>query len=301
MSPKVFIFWDNSNIFISAKNLADDRDGWGSRELVRVDFQNMFNLARGGREVASGIAVGSIPPELKTVWENLQLTGMRLELYERGQASGKEQGQDACLQVHMLRALADEKEPQVTVLLTGDGKGYDDGVGFHADLKRMADRGWGIEVVAWDLSCKGALKEWAKSAGVFIPLESYYESVTFIQGGRQARPLNLTHRSRASVKGAAMSPEAEQLISEAEKRAEKAEARLREIVEQRTKENEQLRQEAEKRAEKAEARMRTIEDQKAKEDERLRQMVASQRNLQDSSFVRKRLKQARRRARGKGR
>ena len=43
--------------------------------------------------------------------------------------SGKEQGLDQCLQVHMLRAIHDCPTPQVAVLMTGDGAGYDDGVG----------------------------------------------------------------------------------------------------------------------------------------------------------------------------
>ena len=37
----------------------------------------------------------------------------------------------------MLRAVSDHRDPQIAVLMTGDGAGYDDGVGFHADMAQM--------------------------------------------------------------------------------------------------------------------------------------------------------------------
>jgi hypothetical protein len=43
----------------------------------------------------------------------------------------------------MLRALADASDPQIAVLLTGDGQGFEEGAGFHADLERMYQKGWG--------------------------------------------------------------------------------------------------------------------------------------------------------------
>ena len=85
------------------------------------------------------------------------------------------------------------------MLLTGDGVGYDDGVGFHADLERMAKGGWGVEVLSWDVCCKKTLKEWATTAGVFIPLENYYDQITFIEGGRNVESLKLTSRPKAAI------------------------------------------------------------------------------------------------------
>jgi hypothetical protein len=91
----------------------------------------------------------------------------------------------------------------VAVLLTGDGAGYDDGVGYHADLERLERAGWGIEVISWDNACAGKLKEWAGSVGVYVKLEDYYDSVTFIEGGRTARPLSLMSRGRATSRTSA--------------------------------------------------------------------------------------------------
>jgi NYN domain-containing protein len=201
--PDVHIFWDNSNIFIPAKFAANRRDGPMLEYAVRIQFDNMYRLASAGRDVASAVCVGSVPPELEAVWDRLEAAGVDVELYERGSGSGTEQGVDQCLQVHMLRALADSDEPAVAVLLTGDGAGYDDGAGFHADLERMAKHGWGIEVLSWDSACNKKLKAWANSSGVYIPLDDYYQSVTFIEKGRRSKELSLTSRPTAKPKTAA--------------------------------------------------------------------------------------------------
>jgi hypothetical protein len=201
MANDTYIFWDNSNIYLSAQRAAAEREGPVDSKSVRIQFDNLFKLARAGRQVGKAYCVGSVPPELRAVWDTLSTqTGIIPELYERGKESGKEQGVDQCLQVWMLRTLVDIRPPEVAVLLTGDGAGYADGAGFHADLQRMHKLGWGIEVLSWDIACKKALREWATKTGVYIPLEDHYESLTFIQGGRQSKPVNLTRRAKAAAK-----------------------------------------------------------------------------------------------------
>jgi hypothetical protein len=197
---KVYIFWDNSNIFIPAQQAATQKESALNGRDVRIQFDNLFDLAKAGRDVVQGVCTGSVPPELERVWTRLRATGITVELYERGAASGKEQGVDQCLQVHMLRALADAPAPAIAVLMTGDGAGYMSGAGFHADLERMAKRGWGIEVLSWDIACNGRLREWAKAAGVYIPLESFYPSITFREGVRRSTQVSLVNRPRAKVK-----------------------------------------------------------------------------------------------------
>lgn len=192
---KIYVFWDNSNVFISAKSVAEQNEPAYGRKEVRIQFDSLFQLATAEREVASAVCVGSVPPDLEKIWARLEETGIKIEKYERGELSGKEQGIDQCLQLWMLRALADADEPAVAVLLTGDGKGYEDGVGFRADLERMYKRGWGIEVVSWEQSCKRALKEWAEKVGVYVRLEDYYSSITFLENQkRRSKPLDLSKR-----------------------------------------------------------------------------------------------------------
>ena len=197
MPTKVHIFWDNSNIFIPAKSAATKREKGFAETAVRIQFDNLIKVARAGRDLASAMCVGSVPPDLRKVWERLEAsTGIKPELYERGATSRKEQGVDQCLQVHMLRAVTDYR-PEVAVLLTGDGAGYEEGTGYRADLERMHKHGWGVEVLSWNSACNQGLKEWAQAVGVYIALDSFYESVTFIEGGRRAQPVSLIHRQYA--------------------------------------------------------------------------------------------------------
>lgn len=231
--PKVYLFWDNSNIFISAKSVAEQRERWGAKQEVRVHFTNLFKLAIASRPVGKAIAVGSIPPEHQDLWDRMkQDTGIEPELYERGSMTRTEQGLDQCLQTHMLRAAADEQNPQIAVLLTGDGAGYDVGSGFHADLKRMHENGWGIEVLSWDLSCKPQLRDWAKKVGVYVKLEDYYDVITFLEGERGVQSVNLTHRKRANVglsKTAKIQQEMESRITDAETEAARQRAEVEKL------------------------------------------------------------------------
>lgn len=199
--PGVLLFIDNSNIYIAGKDVSDRKDGAGSRHSFRMEFDHLLELALAGRPLLKAFVVGSIPPEEKAIWDRLEMaTGVKPELYERGSVTGGEQGLDQCLQVHMLRAISDYSDPQIAILMTGDGSGYDDGVGFHADLERMHGAGWGIEVLSWEGSCKRALKEWAKANGEFIALDEHYEEITFVKGVRRSFPVKLSNRPLSSVR-----------------------------------------------------------------------------------------------------
>ena len=179
---KVFIYWDTSNIFISAQEAAVEREGERVRSRVRIHFRNLLALARANRPVQHAVAVGSIPPEMRQVWNRLENEGVTVELLERGRVQGGEQGVDQLLQTQMLRDAVDYNgDPGIAVLLTGDGSG------FHADLERMHRKGWRIEVLSWRHSCN--LREWAESVGLFIALDDYYESITFLEEPLPGRPV----------------------------------------------------------------------------------------------------------------
>jgi hypothetical protein len=204
MSTAVHLFWDNSNIFVPAKYAAEKREGVHAFHAVRLQFDNLYRLAHAGRPVAEAVCVGSVPPDQEHVWQRLEATGVKVELFERGSGSGREQGVDQCLQVHLLRAGYDHAaDPRVAVLLTGDGAGYEDRAGFGADIERLAGLGWGIEVLAWRAACNHELRAFAEKAGVFIALDDFYDSITFIQGGRRSSSLSLTRRGFATPRAVA--------------------------------------------------------------------------------------------------
>ena len=187
---KVFIYWDNSNIFISAQQAAVELEGETARFRIRIHFRNLLELAHAGREVERAVAVGSVPPELRQVWNRLENEGVTVRLLERGALDGREQGVDQTLQTEMLRDGFDYNgTPGILVMLTGDGAGFADGVGFHADMERMRRRGWRIEVLSWRHSCNRRMQEWAKENGKFIALDDFYDSITFLEPAAPGRPI----------------------------------------------------------------------------------------------------------------
>ena len=189
---KVFIYWDNSNTHISAQQVASELEGANARPRVRIDFRNILELARAEREIEQAVAVGSIPPELRYVWNGLDNEGVAIQLLD----SGAEQDVVQALQTAILRNGLDYSgDPGIIVLLTGDGTGFDYGAefyageGFHADLERMHRRGWRIEVLSWRHSCNRRMREWAEENGKFIALDDFYHSVTFLDRPEPGEPL----------------------------------------------------------------------------------------------------------------
>ena len=205
----VFIYWDNSNIFHEAQRLAEERDGTpDARYLVRIQFERMMDLARAERTVRSAVAAGSVPPEMRQLWNRLEYSGVEVHLYDRGDPSRREQDMpDRVLQLRMLEdALDYNGDPGIVVLLTGDGAGYSEGVGFHATLERMHKRDWRIEILSWTHSCNQRMRRWAEENGVFVALDDFYDSITFrepsrpghkLAPGRDAAPLDLARRPMA--------------------------------------------------------------------------------------------------------
>ncbi len=200
---KVFVYWDSSNIFIGARAVAEEREGVNTRHRIRIGFKAMMRLAHADWPVEKAIAAGSVPPEIRALWNSLSAEGVKIELFDRGAIErGEQQTPDRVLQLQMLRDFADYNgDPGIVVLLTGDGQGFYDGAGFHADLERMHKRGWRVEVLSWANSCNQHMRQWVEAHGV--PLDDFYGAVTFLKPTsedypnadvRYEEPLDLTLR-----------------------------------------------------------------------------------------------------------
>ena len=180
----VFIYWDNSNIFHEAQRIAEERsEGANARYRVRINFDNMLRLAHADRPVAHAVAAGSIPPEVRQLWNRLESNGVQVQLFDRSSPErGQQEVPDRLLQLRMLEdALDYNGDPGIVVLLTGDGAGYLEGAGFHSTLERMHIRGWRVEILSWAHSCNQRMRQWAEENGVFVPLDDFYEAITFME------------------------------------------------------------------------------------------------------------------------
>lgn len=202
----VFIYWDNSNIFHEAQRLAEEKDeGPSARFRVRIHFENLLRLAHADRKVKKAVAAGSLPPEMRQLWNRMESVGMEVQLFDRGAYDrGEQEMPDRLLQLRMLEdALDFGKDPGIVVLLTGDGAGYLEGTGFHSALERMHDHGWRVEILSWAHSTNQRMRKWAEAKGIFVALDDFYKSITFttpfgpgmeLATEREAEELNLCSR-----------------------------------------------------------------------------------------------------------
>ena len=206
---KVFIYWDNSNIFHEAQRLSEERsEGLGARYRVRIDFDTMLRLAHADRPIERAVAAGSVPPEMRQLWNRMESIGVEVRLFDRGSPERGEQDMPyRVLQLRMLEdALDYNGDPGIAVLLTGDGAGYLEGAGFHTTLERMHKRGWRVEILSWAHSCNQRMRRWAEGHGAFVALDDFYEAVTYMEPsrpgfelapGRESVALDLPRRATA--------------------------------------------------------------------------------------------------------
>ena len=204
---RVFVYWDNSNIFHEARRLAENRgDGPGARYRVRIHFENMLRLANADRPMERALAAGSVPPEMRQLWNRLEGAGVEVSLFDRGSPDrGEQEMPDRILQLEMLKdALDYNGNPGVVALLTGDGAGYIEGAGFHSTLERMHRHGWRVEILFWEHSTNQRMRRWAEANGLFVALDDHYDAITFmtpsqpgfeLAQGRDAAELNLSRRA----------------------------------------------------------------------------------------------------------
>ena len=205
----VFIYWDNSNIFHEAQRLAEERgEGPNARYRVRIHFDHMLCLAHADRPLKKALAAGSVPPEMRQLWNRMESKGVEVHLFDRGTPErGEQEMPDRVLQLRMLEdALDYNGDPGIVVMLTGDGAGYLEGAGFHSTLERMHKRGWRVEILSWAHSCNQRMREWAEENGAFIALDDFYEAITFMEpsrpgfelvSARDAAELDLSQRQTA--------------------------------------------------------------------------------------------------------
>lgn len=216
-----FLYWDNSNILHEAQRLAEERDeGPEARYRVRINFENIRRLADAGRPVQTAFLAGSVPPELRQLWNRLEADGWKVHLFDRGtRGRGEQETPDHILQLRMLEdALDYNGDPGIAVLLSGDGAGYHEGAGFHRTLERMHKKGWRIEILSWAHSCNQRMRQWAERNGVFVALDDFYDSITFLEpsgpghasaSARESSSLDLSRRPISAARqeeGTSLSP-----------------------------------------------------------------------------------------------
>lgn len=189
----MYIVWDNSNIhYAGLDQVRPVLEPNAPKELYRTYFQGVLDLVKGGREVDDIYFCGSNPPKKgDKLWKTVSKTiGKEPQIIPRSLSEGEANTTDRELQLAILHLFFDHQNPDTIVLLTGDGAGARNGIGFLAEAKRLTERGWNFELYSWDVVCHSEMREFMKANGKYVKLEDYYFNITFLENGRQPIPIS---------------------------------------------------------------------------------------------------------------
>ena len=154
----IWIYVDNSNIWIHAKQLAARRKRMKTKEdhRVRIDIGKLTSVVANGRPVAQGFLYASEPPAVDTVWEKIKERGWKVpQPKKRSKLTGKEKGVDAQLvaDITEMACMTPEEQRTTIVIISGDADVMP------AIRMVLKHRGWKVEVYMWKNAMSSDLKK----------------------------------------------------------------------------------------------------------------------------------------------
>ena len=179
-SPPIWIYVDNSNIWIGAKKLASKVKGFQSSKdhRVRINIGNLTDVVSKSRDVKTGTLYGSEPPQIDSVWDKIrEHKHWTVKTKKKSYLTHKEKEVDAQLLVDVTEVACTTpvSERSTIVLITGD-----------ADMcpaveKIMEYDGWKVEIYTWQDSLSRRLKTLSKRNENVIcePLDNHMTEVVF--------------------------------------------------------------------------------------------------------------------------
>lgn len=243
---KILILVDNSNVFISGKEVYDD-------ETVRFSYSAFERICAGEDDIIEKHLAGSVPPSSDAFWRKMENAGYHVHTYERqsaGYGRTKEKGVDMILGLRGVLAIYRLK-PDRVVLLSGDcdfmplAKLRDD----------MKEEGSTFTLDVWSFE-DSLSSELSKVADRTFYIDDYEDKLIYFQSADGHTESFTEHADRI---------EKEKAEAEARMRAEKEKreriARERAEAEARVRAEEERERTARERAE-AEARTRAEEEKK---------------------------------------
>jgi uncharacterized LabA/DUF88 family protein len=179
-APPIWIYVDNSNIWIGAKRLASKVKGFQSYKdhRVRINIGNLTDVVAKSRDVKTGTLYGSEPPQIDSVWDKIrEHKHWTVKTKKKSYLTHKEKEVDAQLLVDVTEVACTTpvSERGTIVLITGD-----------ADMcpaveKIMEYDGWKVEIYMWQDSLSSRLQKLSKTNENVIcePLDNHMMDVVF--------------------------------------------------------------------------------------------------------------------------
>ena len=158
--PGIYIFVDDSNIWIEAKKLQSKVKNFktGEDHRIRIDVGRLADVVAGTRKIVKGTLYGSEPPPIDTIWEKIRQKGWIVKTDERSKLTGKEKKVDTRLVAEMtaLAVRTPVEERSTIILVTGDADALP------AIEEAITEERWMVEVYRWKQAISKDLKKYAK-------------------------------------------------------------------------------------------------------------------------------------------
>ena len=194
----VFIYVDDSNMWIEAKKLAAKQGNFKCVEdpRLRMDMGKMAEFVAEGRETACHNLYGSEPPPVDTVWEKMKRRGWKVKLSKRSLLTNKEKQVDHKIVKDITALVSDRSVAKGTIILvSGD-----------ADLIPAIEEGlrkkWSFEIWMWASGISKALKELEEDHPESLKigsLDPHLQDVSFTHLELNKKQLSSAQNSRTAV------------------------------------------------------------------------------------------------------
>ena len=171
MPPDVYVFVDNSNLWIEGKKLS----GMGKHPPVpsnynyRIEYGKLLNLIVGTRQLADVPKLyGSEPPPNDSVWNIIRSKGFDVNVFKRN-IQNKEKGVDIAMSLDVAKLLYKSSRPAgIIALVAGD-----------ADYSPLVDsiklEKWTAEVWYWS----NAANDIKRNASSFHSMDAHLYTIGF--------------------------------------------------------------------------------------------------------------------------
>ena len=194
----VFIYVDDSNMWIEAKKLAAKQGNFKCVEdpRLRMDMGKLAEFVAKGKEIACDNLYGSEPPPVDTVWKKIKQCGWKVKLSQRSFYTNKEKQVDHKIVKDITALVSDRSVAKGTIILvSGD-----------ADLIPAIEEGlskkWSFEIWMWASGISNALKRLEEEHPVSLKvswLDPHLQDVSFTHLELSKRQLSSAQNPRTAV------------------------------------------------------------------------------------------------------
>ena len=173
----VFIYVDDSNMWIEAKKLAANKLNLKSVEdpRLRLDIGKVTDVVANNRKVAWGILYGSEPPPIDSVWQKIRERGWKVIITQRSSFTGKEKQVDHQMVADITALVSGCIVKGKIVMVSGDAD-------MIPAISKSLQMKWSTEIWMWGNGVSNALKQLAEENPGLMSiniLDSRLEEVTF--------------------------------------------------------------------------------------------------------------------------